>query len=119
MFYLKDYLLFNTDIFASQYSHLATHHMVSLIDTLDVAYNFTYKINREQGLQSLLSKLSMYFNTFNNYMYLPSCSDLADLLHKIELQAILTYLQLLFKLYSESTVDSENRKHQAEIRLIR
>eukprot|EP00026_Physarum_polycephalum_P018054 Phypoly_transcript_19493.p1 GENE.Phypoly_transcript_19493~~Phypoly_transcript_19493.p1 ORF type:complete len:117 (+),score=7.81 Phypoly_transcript_19493:47-352(+) len=44
--------------------------------------------------------------------------NLLELFQKLELQSILSYLQMVFKLYSESEVDATNRRHQAEIRLI-
>ncbi len=44
---------------------------------------------------------------------------LLDLFQKLELHSILSYLKALFKLYVESEWDVENRRHQAEVRLIK
>eukprot|EP01113_Clastostelium_recurvatum_P048624 TRINITY_DN889_c0_g1_i4.p1 TRINITY_DN889_c0_g1~~TRINITY_DN889_c0_g1_i4.p1 ORF type:complete len:1883 (+),score=603.78 TRINITY_DN889_c0_g1_i4:151-5799(+) len=87
------------EITLSQYSCLQTSHLLMLTSSLEAIYNWSYSMSIRVYLQDTLAKINM-----------------ADLIKKMELASIGSYLRIMFRMYAENPGD---RRTQAELRLIR
>jgi len=74
---------------------------VSLIECLELAYNFSHNLNKQHSLYEFLARTSI-----------------SELLKKQEINSISSYLTICFKLYGETKVDVENRVAKSEERIV-
>jgi hypothetical protein len=89
------------EIAFTHYVRLQTSHLQTLLTALEDTYQFARKLNSSPSLKSQLTPPG-----FN------------DLLLRLEMYALATSLRVLFRMYAETSVDSEARKEYSHPLLI-